>query len=96
METILNVYTNLTQKIPTRKLNDYLLPIMENTPPPSRKGKFVKIKYVTQLPSKRLAFALFCNLPQYVAESYTRFIENKMREEFPLTGIPISLFYRKK
>jgi GTP-binding protein len=69
---------------------------MENTPPPSRKGKFVKIKYVTQLPSKRMAFALFCNLPQYVAESYTRFVENKMREAFPLKGIPISLFYRKK
>jgi GTPase len=96
METILEVYDNLTQKIPTRKLNDYLLPIMENTPPPSRKGKFVKIKYVTQLPSKRMAFALFCNLPQYVAESYTRFVENKMREAFPLKGIPISLFYRKK
>lgn len=96
METILQVYENLSLKIPTRALNDYLLPIMEATPPPSKKGKFVKIKYVTQLPSKRVAFALFCNLPQYVAESYTRFLENKMREKFPLSGVPISLFYRKK
>ena len=96
METVLQVYENLSIKIPTRALNDYILPIMEATPPPSKKGKFVKIKYVTQLPSKRVAFALFCNLPQYVAESYTRFLENKMREKFSLTGVPISLFYRKK
>jgi GTP-binding protein len=96
METILQVYENLSLKIPTRALNDYLLPIMEATPPPSKKGKFVKVKYVTQLPSKRVAFALFCNLPQYVAESYTRFLENKMREKFSLSGVPISLFYRKK
>jgi len=96
METILQVYENLSLKIPTRALNDYLLPIMEATPPTSKKGKFVKVKYVTQLPSKRVAFALFCNLPQYVAESYTRFLENKMREKFPLSGVPISLFYRKK
>lgn len=96
METVLQVYENLSIKIPTRALNDYILPIMEATPPPSKKGKFVKIKYVTQLPSRRVAFALFCNLPQYVSESYTRFLENKMREKFPLTGVPISLFYRKK
>jgi len=72
------------------------LPIMEAYPPPSRKGKFVKIKFVTQLPTKRVSFALFCNLPQYVADSYSRFLENKLREQFPLTGIPISLFFRKK
>ncbi|MEY4003337.1 MAG: hypothetical protein RIT07_1379 [Bacteroidota bacterium] len=96
LETILQVYDGLTMKIPTHKLNDYLLPIMEAFPPPSRKGKFVKIKFVTQLPSKRLAIALFCNLPQYVADSYSRFIENKLREAFPLTGVPITLFFRKK
>lgn len=96
METIMQVYEGLTIKIPTHKLNDYLLPIMEAYPPPSRKGKFVKIKFVTQLPTRRVAFALFCNLPQYVADSYTRFVENKLREQFPLTGVPISLFYRKK
>lgn len=96
METILEVYDSLTTKIPTRKLNDYLLPIIENTPPPSKKGKFVKIKFITQLPSKRVAFAMFCNLPQYVAESYSRFLENKLREEFPLKGVPVSIFFRKK
>jgi GTP-binding protein len=96
LETILQVYDGLTMKIPTHKLNDYLLPIMEAFPPPSRKGKFVKIKFVTQLPSKRLAIALFCNLPQYVADSYSRFIENKLREAFPLTGVPVTLFFRKK
>jgi GTP-binding protein len=96
LETILQVYENLRIKISTSKLNDYLLPIMEAFPPPSRKGKFVKIKFVTQLPTKRVSFALFCNLPQYVADSYSRFLENKLRENFPLTGIPINLFFRKK
>lgn len=96
METILQVYDGLTIKIPTHQLNDYLLPIMEAYPPPSRKGKFVKIKFVTQLPTKRVAFALFCNLPQYVAESYGRFLENKLREKYPLTGVPVFLFFRKK
>lgn len=96
METIMQVYENLTYRIPTHKLNDFLLPIIEAYPPPSKKGKFVKIKFVTQLPSKRIAFALFCNLPQYVADSYSRFLENKLRESFPFSGIPISLFFRKK
>lgn len=96
LETILSVYDNLRIKISTSKLNDYLLPIMEAYPPPSRKGKFVKIKFVTQLPTRRVSFALFCNLPQYVADSYSRFLENKLREQFQLTGIPISLFFRKK
>ena len=96
METIMQVYENLTYRIPTHKLNDFLLPIIEAYPPPSKKGKFVRIKFVTQLPSKRIAFALFCNLPQYVADSYSRFLENKLRESFPFSGIPISLFFRKK
>ena len=96
METIMQVYENLTYRIPTHKLNDFLLPIIEAYPPPSKKGKFVRIKFVTQLPSKRIAFALFCNLPQYVADSYSRFLENKFRESFPFSGIPISLFFRKK
>ncbi len=96
LETMLQVYENLSTKITTHKLNEYLLNVIENYPPPSKKGKFVKIKFVTQLPSKRVAFALFCNLPQYVAESYTRFLENKLREEYSLTGVPISIFYRKK
>lgn len=96
LETMLKVYENLSTKITTHKLNEYLLNVIENYPPPSKKGKFVKIKFVTQLPSKRVAFALFCNLPQYVADSYTRFLENKLREEYSLTGVPISIFYRKK
>jgi GTP-binding protein len=74
----------------------FLLPVVEHYPPPSRKGKFVKIKYVTQLRSKRVAFALFCNLPQYVADSYKRYLENKLREEFDFKGVPISLFFREK
>ncbi len=96
IETVVEVYDSLSTKISTRELNDYLLPIMEVTPPPSRKGKFVKIKFVTQLPSRRVAFAFFCNLPQYVVESYTRFLENKIREKFNFTGVPFSIFYRKK
>jgi len=96
METIMEVHANLTVKISTNKLNNYLLPIIEATPPPSRKGKFVKIKYLTQLPTKKVCFALFCNLPQYVAESYTRFLENQLRQEFDFKGVPITLFFRKK
>ncbi len=96
METIMKVHDNMTIKISTNKLNNYLLPIIETTPPPSRKGKFVRIKYITQLPTKKVSFALFCNLPQYVAESYTRFLENQLREEFDFNGIPINLFFRKK
>ena len=96
VETIMKVHDNMTIKISTNKLNNYLLPIIETTPPPSRKGKFVRIKYITQLPTKKVSFALFCNLPQYVAESYTRFLENQLREEFDFNGIPINLFFRKK
>ncbi len=96
VETIMKVHDNMTIKISTNKLNNYLLPIIETTPPPSRKGKFVRIKYITQLPTKKVSFALFCNLPQYVAESYTRFLENQLREEFDFNGIPITLFFRKK
>jgi len=95
-ESILKVYENLNQRIPTRKLNDYLLPIIGATPPPSKKGKFVRIKFVNQLPSKRIAIAFFCNLPQYVVDSYTRFLENKIREEYNFSGVPITIYYRKK
>lgn len=96
IEAILEVFENTQRNIPTRMINDYLLPIIENTPPPSKKGKFVKIKYITQLKTKRIAFALFCNLPQYVAESYGRFLENKLRENFNFKGVPMNLFFRKK
>jgi GTPase len=96
METILEVYENLTFKSATNELNNYLLPIIEAFPPPSKKGKFVKIKYVTQLRTRRVAFVCFCNLPQYVAESYGRFLENKLREHYKLIGVPVSVFFRKK
>ena len=96
IETAVTIYKNRSNRIPTRKLNDTLLPIIENQPAPSYKGKFVKIKFCTQLPTPHPQFAFFCNLPQYVKEPYKRFLENKLRESFDFEGIPIQLFFRKK
>ncbi len=96
LEKALEVYQNLKTKIPTRKLNDTLLPLIQKNPPPSTKGKYIKIKYITQLPSRAPAFAFFCNLPQYVKEPYKRFLENQVRENYNFTGVPISIFMRKK
>jgi GTP-binding protein len=96
IETALEVYKNRSKKIVTRKLNDIMLPIIEKNPPPAYKGKYVKIKFVTQLPSHYPQFAFFCNLPQYVREPYKRFLENKLREQFDFTGVPITVFMRKK
>ncbi len=96
LETAMEVYSNRIKKVSTSDLNDLLLPIIDATPPPSVKSKYVQIKYVTQLPTHAPAFAFFCNLPQYVAESYKRFLENKIRENFNFTGIPIRIFFRKK
>ena len=96
IETAVSIYKNRSNRIPTRKLNDTLLPIMESQPPPSYKGKFVKIKFCTQLPTPHPQFAFFCNLPQYVKDPYKRFLENKLRERFDFNGIPIQLFFRKK
>jgi GTPase len=96
IETAVTIYKNRSNRIATRKLNDTILPIIESHPPPSYKGKFVKIKFCTQLPTPHPQFAFFCNLPQYVKEPYKRFIENKMREQFDFNGIPIQLFFRKK
>jgi len=90
------VYENYSNKIPTSKLNDALLPEIENCPPPSWKGKYVKIKYVTQLPTSFPAFAFFCNLPQYVKDPYKRFLENTLRSKFPLNGCPVQVYLRKK
>lgn len=73
-----------------------MLPIIENNPPPALKGKFVKIKYIMQLPTPQPQFAFFCNLPQYVKEPYERFLENKLREQFDFHGVPISIYMRKK
>jgi GTP-binding protein len=90
------VYDNRARKIPTSKLNEIMLPIIENYPPPSLKGKYVKIKYITQIAGSSPMFAFFCNLPQYVKEPYYRFIENKLRENFEFSGAPIQVWFRQK
>ncbi|MDR2358414.1 MAG: ribosome biogenesis GTPase Der [Prevotellaceae bacterium] len=90
------VYENRSRRIATSQLNDALLQEIENFPPPAIKGKYVRIKYITQLPSPSPSFAFFCNLPQYVREDYKRFLENKLRRHFDFTGCPIQIFLRKK
>ena len=90
------VYANYTRKIPTAQLNETLLPLTEETLPPAWKGKYVRIKYITQLPTAFPAFAFFCNLPQYIKEPYKRFLENQLRKHFPLTGCPVQIYCRKK
>jgi len=92
----LEVYRNRQKKIPTSRLNEVMLQAIEEFPPPSVKGKYVKIKYVTQLPVKTPAFAFFCNLPQYVKDPYKRYLENRLRENFGFHGVPIDIFFRKK
>lgn len=90
------VAENYNRKIPTARLNEVLLPIIEETPPPAWKGKYIKVKYITQLPTKFPAFAFFCNLPQYIKDPYKRFLENQLREQFELTGCPVQIFCRQK
>jgi len=96
LELIEQVNQNRNRKISTSQLNEVMLQIVKNNPPPALKGKYVKIKYVTQLPIYTPAFAFFCNLPQYVKEPYKRYLENRMREKFEFTGVPIRIFFRKK
>lgn len=96
IETAVKVFENRSKRIPTHKLNDVMLPIIENRPPPSLKGKYVKIKFCTQLPGHYPQFAFFCNLPQYVKDPYKRFIENQLRSQFDFEGVPITVFMRKK
>jgi GTP-binding protein len=96
LETAVKVYENRTQKIPTSKLNEVLLPIIEKNPPPAVKDKYIRIKYVTQLPTHYPTFAFFCNLPQYVRDSYERYLENQIRNNWDFTGVPIRIFFRKK
>ncbi len=91
-----HVYANYARRLPTARLNEAMLPEIENYPPPAWKGKYVKIKYVTQLPTRFPAFAFFCNLPQYVKEPYKRFLENKLREHFDLQGCPVQIYMRSK
>jgi len=96
IETAVAVYNNRTKRIPTRKLKEVMLPIIENYPPPAIKGKYVKIKFCTQLPTPMPQFAFFANLPQYVKDPYRRFIENKLRENFDFNGVPIDVYFRQK
>ncbi len=96
IETAVKVYENRSKRIKTSELNDFMLPIIDHTPPPANKGKYVKIKFCTQLPTPQPQFAFFCNLPQYVKEPYRRFLENKLRQKFDFTGTPISVYFRKK
>ena len=96
LETAMEVFENRTQKIPTSKLNEIMQEAIQKNPPPSYKGKYIKIKYVTQLPTHSPSFAFFCNLPQYIKDPYKRYVENQLREHFNLHGVPIRIFFRKK
>jgi GTP-binding protein len=96
LDAAAHVYDNYSRKIPTARLNEALLPEIEECPPPAWKGKYVKIKYITQLPTAFPSFAFFCNLPQYVKEPYKRFLENKLRDHFDLTGCPVQIYMRAK
>ena len=96
VEKAVEVYKNKIKRIPTSQLNDALLPEIVHYPPPSIKGKYIQIKYITQVNAATPTFAFFCNLPQYIQESYQRFLENKLRENFDFTGVPVRIFFRKK
>ncbi|THD68775.1 ribosome biogenesis GTPase Der [Robertkochia marina] len=96
IETAVEVYKNKTKRISTSKLNDVMLPIIEHNPPPAHKGKYVKIKFCTQLPTPTPQFAFFANLPQYVRDPYKRFLENKLRQNFDFHGVPVQVYLRKK
>lgn len=96
LETALKVYANKTKKVPTSQLNKLILPYIENYPPPAIKGKNIHIKYITQIPGSAPTFIFFCNHPQYINDSYKRFLENKIREHFDFSGVPVQLFFRSK
>ena len=97
LEEAMRVYNNKTKHVPTSKLNELLQEALEGFSPPAWKGKYIKIKYVTQLPRYQTpCFAFFCNLPQYIKEPYKRYLENKIRATFDFTGVPIQLFFRQK
>ncbi|HAI76987.1 MAG TPA: ribosome biogenesis GTPase Der [Microscillaceae bacterium] len=96
IEKAIQIYESKNRRIPTNELNKALLPEIEKYPPPAIRGKFIKINYITQLPTKRVAFAFFCNHPQHIKEPYKRFLENQIRKYFTLEGVPIEIFTRKK
>lgn len=96
IELAVKVFENKTRRVPTSKVNDALLADIEKYPPPAWKGKYIKIKYVTQLPTKNPVFAFFCNLPQYIKDPYTRYLENRLREHFDFEGVPVKIVYKSK
>lgn len=96
LETVTQVYENRKQKIATSKLNEFLQTALEIQQPPAYKGKYIKIKYVTQLPTQTPSFAFFCNLPQYIRDPYRRYMENKLRETFNFSGVPLQIYFRAK
>jgi len=97
LELAVEIYNKRSQQIPTSKLNDFLLPVIEKNPPPmASRGRYIKVKYIMQLKTKTPQFVFFCNLPDDVKENYRRFLDNKIREKFDFTGVPIQLFFRKK
>ena len=93
---VMETFERKTTKISTSQLNDFFLPLITRFPPPAIKGKYIRIKYVTQLPTAVPTFAFFCNLPQYIKDPYKRFLENKLRDQFDLSGVPVRMFFRKK
>ena len=96
LETAVEVYENRKARISTSKFNEAMLPIVENTPPPAIKGKYIKIKYCMQLPTATPQFVFFANLPQYIKDPYKRYIENKLREMYNFSGVPIDIYFRQK
>lgn len=96
VEKAIEVYENRQQKIKTSVLNDLMLEAIERYPPPAYRGKFIKIKYITQLPTYHPAFAFFCNYPDLIRDDYKSFLENQLRKHFPLSGVPITIYFRNK
>jgi GTP-binding protein len=96
LQTAIRVYESRSRRISTSEFNDYMLPIIEETPPPSTKGKYIRIKYAMQLPTPTPQFVFFCNLPQYIRENYRRFLENHLRENWDFSGVPLQIYFRQK
>ena len=96
LQTAIRVHQSRSRRIPTSEFNDFFLPIIEETPPPATKGKYIRIKYAMQLPTPTPQFVFFCNLPQYIRENYRRFLENHLREHWDFSGVPIQIYFRQK